>query len=349
VRLYITRAAYQLASEAGEQLLRLAQHVHDSVHFFKAHELLGMTLCFRGEWVLALPHLEHSLALYDPQQDRTLSFRHGDGLEGICLSRSALALWTQYSSTWQGEASHVVCLSLKALALWTVGYPDQALHSMAEALRLAQEGAHPMSLLWALYWAAVLHQLRQERHTAQGHAAALLMLVNEQGLAGFAGYGSIIQGWALATQGQSEAGLAQLRQGVTAVQGRGTKNGMPYFLALLAEAYGAAGQIEAGLATLAEALQAVHDTGEGCHAPELHRLRGKLLLLQASTRPQGQGLTGHAGRGGGMFSARSRRGPPPAGQVVGVTSHHESGPAVATARPTRRGPPAPGRDLRLVH
>src|SRR5207248_660630 len=106
-----------------------------------------------------------------------------------------------------------------------------------------QELAHPMSLAWALHWAGVLHQLRRERHAAQARAEAFLTLMNEQELTGFSGYGPIIRGWALATQGQSEEGLAQLQQGLTAVQATGQKTGVPYFLALLAEAYGTAGQV----------------------------------------------------------------------------------------------------------
>ena len=70
----------------------------------------------------------------------------------------------------------------------------------------------------------------------------------------------------------------------------------PYFLALLAEAYGTMGQPEEGLHVLAEALALVDKTGERWYEPELHRLKGELLLLQrlrtttlrrkpASTRP----------------------------------------------------------------
>jgi predicted ATPase len=52
----------------------------------------------------------------------------------------------------------------------------------------------------------------------------------------------------------------------------------PYYLALLAEAYGQGGQAEAGLAVLAEALAAVEKTGERWCEAELYRLKGELLL-----------------------------------------------------------------------
>jgi predicted ATPase len=49
-------------------------------------------------------------------------------------------------------------------------------------------------------------------------------------------------------------------------------------LALLAEAHGAQGEPEAGLAVLTEALTLVGTIGERWYEPELHRLKGDLLL-----------------------------------------------------------------------
>jgi predicted ATPase len=56
----------------------------------------------------------------------------------------------------------------------------------------------------------------------------------------------------------------------------------PYFLALLAEAHGTLGQPEAGLTVLTEALTLADTIGERWYAPELHRLKGELLLQQSS-------------------------------------------------------------------
>ena len=71
-----------------------------------------------------------------------------------------------------------------------------------------------------------------------------------------------MRGWALAEQGQGEEGIAQIRQGLAALQATGAELTRPYFLALLAEAYGKGGQTEEGLAVLAEALAQVDKTGE---------------------------------------------------------------------------------------
>jgi predicted ATPase len=71
----------------------------------------------------------------------------------------------------------------------------------------------------------------------------------------------------------------------------------PYYLALLAEAYGKSGQAEEGLDVLAEALAVVAKTGECWWEAELYRLKGELLLRQAA-----------AGRGSFTASRGTARG-----------------------------------------
>jgi len=74
------------------------------------------------------------------------------------------------------------------------------------------------------------------------------------------------QGWAQAMQGQGEAGLAQLHQGMSVTLATGQTLSQPFCLVLLAEAAGYTGQVEDGRRLLAET----------------YRLHGDLLLRQAT-------------------------------------------------------------------
>jgi predicted ATPase len=65
---------------------------------------------------------------------------------------------------------------------------------------------------------------------------------------------------------------------VAASQGVGPELLRPYWLSLLAKAYGRAGQPEAGLQVLKEALTLVATTEERWWEAELYRLKGGLLL-----------------------------------------------------------------------
>ena len=78
----------------------------------------------------------------------------------------------------------------------------------------------------------------------------------------------------------------QLRQGLDAYRATGAKLWEPHWLALLAEAYGKTGQIQEGLVLLSEALTLINNTGEQYYAAELYRLKGELLLAQATGNGQ---------------------------------------------------------------
>jgi predicted ATPase len=175
----------------------------------------------------------------------------------------------------------VICRSFSARALWLLGYPDQGLARNDEAVTLAQHIAHPYSLVWALCAAAIFHQCRREVCATQARAEAAMTLAKEQGLPFWMVFGSMLDGWALAQQGQVQEGIERLHQGFLAFQATGSEFARPYFLALLAEAYGIMGQPEAGLPVLTEALMRVDTTGECWYTPELNRLKGELLLQQS--------------------------------------------------------------------
>src|SRR5262249_59757774 len=107
-----------------------------------------------------------------------------------------------------------------------------------------------------------------------------MTLSTEQGFPFWLAWGTILRGGALAAQGQGEEGLAQLRQGLAARRAMGAER-LPYFLALLAEAYRQGGQAEEGLAVLAEASATVDKTGERFYEAELYRLKVNLCFSLA--------------------------------------------------------------------
>jgi predicted ATPase len=84
----------------------------------------------------------------------------------------------------------------------------------------------------------------------------------------------------LANRGQSEAGIAHMRQGLADNKVMSIYLHQPYLLALLAEAYGEVGQPAQGLALLAEALTLVNQGGLRYYEAELYRLKGELLQMQ---------------------------------------------------------------------
>jgi predicted ATPase len=258
VLFYQVRGDLQTARELGEQGMRLAQNVQNPIFLSEAYHTLGINLFWLGKFASARAHLEQSITLYDSQQHS---------------SRSSLSL--------QEPKMH--CLSYTAWALWFLGYPNQALERMSEALALAQELPHSYSQAWALIPSAELHQHRREKQLTRERAEAAIALATDLGFPSVLAMGPIMRGWALAEQGQGEEGIGQIRQGITAWQTMGELQG-PYSLALLAEAYGKVGQIEEGLSVLAKALALVNKNGERWWEAELYRLKGELTLQSSVQR-----------------------------------------------------------------
>jgi predicted ATPase/class 3 adenylate cyclase len=254
-RFYLGREALPTARELGEQLYRLAQHEAATTPRLEAHDALGNTLFYLGEYAAARTHLEQGVALTDPTAQRAMVLRHD-------------------------VAPGVRCLAYAANALWCLGYPAQAVQRSQEALALAQELDHPYSLAAAHHHAAYLHQRRREAPVVQVQAEALLTLANAQRFPLWIGHGTCWRGWALAMQGQDEVGLEQMHQGMMAVMATGQTHTRQIHLMLLAEAAEHAGQVEAGLGWLAETLAAFEASGRGDLLAEAYRLQGTLLLRQ---------------------------------------------------------------------
>jgi predicted ATPase len=255
VSVRLVQAEDKTAHELAEQCLSLAQSMHGPTRLMWAHNILGQTLFYVGEFALAQDHMEQAIALYDPQKDNPL-------VSGV------------------GQDPKVTCLCFAARVLWLLGYPNQALKRIHEALTLAQELSHPFTLAYALHPAARLHQFRREGQATQEQAEALMALSSEQRFPFWLALGTILRGWALAEQGQGEEGVAQIRQGLFVYRATGAEYMRTHFLALLAEAYEKVEQAEEGLSALSEALMLVNKTGERSYEAELCRIKGELTLQQ---------------------------------------------------------------------
>ena len=152
-----------------------------------------------------------------------------------------------------------------------------------------------------------------------------MTLSTEQKFAFWSVSATVLQGWALAQQGQGAEGMAQIRRGLAAWQAMGEALYQPRFRALLAEMYGNVGQPETGLTVLAEVLAEACTNGLCYCEAELYRLKGELLLQQAM---------GSGDEANTCFSPGPRRRPPPAGQILGAARGYEPGATVAAAGQT---------------
>jgi predicted ATPase len=239
------------ARELGEQLLELAERAGDPALLMLARWAQGWNLFALGKLASARAHLEGANHLYEPGQHHALAF--GYGLD-----------------------PGVACLSWLSWALWLLGYPEQALERSQQALELARELDHPVSLAFAQATLAALHIFLGDVAAVHALAEACIQLSAEYGLSHLLASAAFSRGWALVREGQTEMGLADMRQAIR--EGRaGGEVGLPASLTKLAASVGLAGQPAAGLPLLAEALATAGRTGTRYYEAEIHRLRGELL------------------------------------------------------------------------
>jgi predicted ATPase len=259
-RFYVAGPQLQRARELGDTLLGLAHQAHDPALAVVAHYALGLTWLYLGALPAARQHVEEAIAHYTPDQRRAPVFRMGLDLGVSCRTYAAETLWLQ-------------------------GYPEQALAHLYEALTWAHALSHPYSLGWARCWAAMVYQCRRDVPAVHEQAEAAVALSTAQGFPQWAAWGTSLRGWALAMQGQGEAGMAQVRQGIASFRATGAAVFIPYFYTVLADVCDHLGRTADGLQALAEAHTLVEQHEERWWEAEVSRLRGVLRLRQPETPP----------------------------------------------------------------
>ena len=245
------RGNQDLDRQMGERLLEVARANDDRDQLLEAHHSLWPILLERGEFARASTHLEQGYALYDPAKHRGYTFLYGNHDPGVC------------------------CRTTAARRLWLIGFPDQGLATIEDAVRLARENAHPYTMGQAIYYAAVLHYWRGEHDSALARAAEVVALSDKPGIFMHFTVGSKLLTYLVGGAGR---GLAELSEEVARLQTGGVLYRRVFLTSLRAEAYGSAGQPDRGLEVLADALKTVEAGAERYYESALHRLRGELFL-----------------------------------------------------------------------
>jgi DNA-binding SARP family transcriptional activator/predicted ATPase len=254
---HFVRAEHRRAREFAAEAFSLAQQSGDPLLVALGHWQLGFVSFGLGEFAAARAHLQQVISFYEPQE-------HHQSLVSL-----------------RGSDAGVNALSFDACCLWALGYPEQALQRSEEALALARELGHPVSLADVLAFGACMpNKMRRDACALKDHAEELMRLSKEKGFAGWLATGTCYRGEAVAMLGQFQEGIAQMREGMTAEQSLGTRLNQQGVLCTLAQAQAEAGRPEEGLTTLAEALAWLEETDERHWETEVRRAQGELLLMQ---------------------------------------------------------------------
>ncbi len=257
-RYYMLQAKYPQARALGGQLLAIADQTQTPHYVVAANRARGGPPVYEGRHNEALPFLEKVIAI-EPTAELRLEVYRYDVVDPWIAARSYFS-W----------------------ACWHLGYPDRSLAQSNEAVRIAESLDHSFSSALALSFSQWAHQFRRDVAKTRATAERALAISRAHGFAFWYGWCGVMRGWAMAQQGQHEGAVAEIRQGIVDWRAQGSELGSHYYYALLAEACAAAGRIDEAFAALGQASRFAADTGEGFYAPEIPRLRGRLLLKQGT-------------------------------------------------------------------
>ena len=144
---------------------------------------------------------------------------------------------------------------------------------------MSQQLSHAFTLVFIQYFTAIIFFLCRDIGAVLSYTQSLLETARARGFTLYQALGTVLHGWAVVMQGEIEAGIGQIENGLAIWQSKCTQRMLLAFRLPQIFAYQEAGRIEEGLLLLAEALETVQETGQRKVQAELYRLQGELLLL----------------------------------------------------------------------
>jgi class 3 adenylate cyclase/tetratricopeptide (TPR) repeat protein len=248
---HFLRAELHQAREGAKEMLLLGEDQNDIPLKGLGLRTFGMASFCLGDFSGCRDNLDHAVALYHPSQ---------------------LGYYTALSPS----DSSVVMRLWHARSLAWLGHLDQARTDMATALAEARLLGHAFTLTHALVEICIAEWGLCSPESLLVNAEELLSLAEQFTM--FEPQGMILRGWCLTALGREDETLL-ITRGLAAFRATGSNLWVPFFLTLLADAYGMTGKPEEGLSCLDEAARLIEFTQERCTESEVHRVRGKLLSL----------------------------------------------------------------------
>jgi class 3 adenylate cyclase/predicted ATPase len=237
---------------AGEFLSR-AQALSDPIPRMVAHRVMGSTLLTIGDFQSSANHFEESIKL--------------------SIGKGRQPLYNLYMVEPQAAS-----LLLMSWDLWFLGYPDQALSRVSEALALGEDLGHLYTVAFAQYMTSVVHLLRGDATRAFESAERSFEMSKEQRFSLYEILSRISRGRAAGDLGRIEVGRTEIALGLDEARRNGVGFMLPMMDSWLADMHARAGETEYALSIVEGCLANSGDvTGRSWEA-ELHRQRAAILL-----------------------------------------------------------------------
>ena len=238
----------------ADHLLALAEELGKPAPLVIARRVLGQTLAFSGELVMARAHFDKGVALYNPAEHRQLAIRFGqDPIE--------------------------VILSARAWALIALGFPDAAVADARQALKGARQINHAATLMHALFFSSFAHVCCKDYATASALIDELAVLTEKKDAVLWKAGAMLNRGYLYTSTGQAADAVRMTTSGLNAWRSTGATLWVPFFLSSLARAHAGLQNFDDAWQCSSEAMTAVETTEERWCEAEVNRIAGEIALL----------------------------------------------------------------------
>jgi class 3 adenylate cyclase/DNA-binding CsgD family transcriptional regulator/predicted ATPase len=249
------RAEHERARRLAEEFLVLAEHHRDAGPTITAHRVLGWSLSLMGELAAGKAQLDQALALYNPDEHRSLAYRYG-------------------------QDPRIAALSILAWNIGLSGYPNRSVALGEESVGEGKELNHAFTLAYATYMGGALPKyLSRDFEGAKVDVDALIAFSQAQGFPFWIAYGTGLLGALLARDGCEDAVMLGNRA-LADLDRLGLGWFRPFVLYSLADGHLAGRSSRHAPDLIAQALAIVTETEERWIEPELYRLEGEVTLLE---------------------------------------------------------------------
>ena len=241
------------AIRMADEFLSRARVLSDPVRLMVAHRMMGSTLLTVGDFQPSAHHFEETIKLSAIKEKQPLYSRY----------------------MVDPQAASLLLLSWD---LWFLGYPDQSLSRVSEALALAQDLGHPYTIAFAHYMTSVVHLLRGDAVRAFESAEKSFEVSQEQRFSLYAILSRISRGRAMGGLGRFEEAQSEIALGLDEGRLKGIGFMLPMMDSWLAAMHAKAGDNEMALSMVERILANIGDVTGRSWESELYRQKAEILL-----------------------------------------------------------------------
>ncbi len=187
-----------------------------------------------------------------------------------------------------GQDSGVCVLANGGWLDWFMGYPDLARQTCLKGISLAEGIGHDFSLCFALSFLNYLYIYLGEPDALGESSERLARVARASDIKAYGLNAVVHRGWYAVMQGNYDEGMNAFQQALKTYEIVGSLLHIPLLMNLIAETYLRMDKIEEGLKTTESAFERLSSIETRAFMPELHRIRGELLLKSPThTRTEG--------------------------------------------------------------